>query len=109
VERLDEVASDSNLMHRRALLLELAKTVKIRTGLTCCEITNEGVVAAGADGERTVIPADTVVVAVGYRPLTEVVDALVGTAPEFMTIGDCVRPRRLLNAIRMGYDAGMAV
>jgi 2,4-dienoyl-CoA reductase-like NADH-dependent reductase (Old Yellow Enzyme family)/NADPH-dependent 2,4-dienoyl-CoA reductase/sulfur reductase-like enzyme len=109
VEMLDEVASDSNLMHRRALMLELAKAVKIRTGLTCIEITSEGVVAAGVDGERTVLPADTVVVAVGYRPRTEVVDALAGTAPEFMTIGDCVRPRRVLYAVRMGYDAGMAV
>jgi 2,4-dienoyl-CoA reductase-like NADH-dependent reductase (Old Yellow Enzyme family)/thioredoxin reductase len=109
VEMLDDVASDSNLMHRRALMLELAKAVKIRTGLTCTEITCEGVVAAGVDGERTVIPGDTVVVAVGYRSRTTVVDALAGAAPDFMTIGDCVRPRRVLYAVRMGYDAGMAV
>ncbi len=51
VEMLDDVASDSNLMHRQALMLELAKAVKIRTGLTCTEITGEGVVATGADGD----------------------------------------------------------
>jgi len=26
-----------------------------------------------------------------------------------MTIGDCVKPRRVLQAVRTGYDAGMAV
>ena len=54
-------------------------------------------------------PFDTVVIAVGYRPLTEVVDALRDSAPEVMTIGDCVKPRKVLQAIRTGYDAGMAV
>lgn len=28
---------------------------------------------------------------------------------EFMTIGDCVKPRRVMHAIRMGYDAAMAI
>jgi hypothetical protein len=46
---------------------------------------------------------------VGYRSCTDVVDALAGTAPEVMTIGDCVKPRKVLQAIRTGYDAAMAV
>lgn len=109
VEMLDDVASDSNPMHRRALMLELAKAVRIRTGLTCTQITGEGVVVTANDGERTVIPGDTVVIAVGYTPRTDVVDTLAETAPEFMAIGDCVRARGVLHAVRMGYDAGMAV
>jgi len=106
---LDDVALDSNIMHRRALMLELRKSVTLRPSRRCVEITEEGVVVVDKEGERSTVACDSVVIAVGYRPRTDVVDALAGTAPEFMTIGDCVRPRRVLQAVRMGYDAGMAV
>lgn len=109
VEMLDEVASDANIMHGRALRLELARAVTIRTGLRCVEITGEGVVCAGRGGERVTIPCDTAVIAVGYESRTDMVDALFGVATEVMTIGDCVRPRRVLQAIRTGYDAAMAI
>jgi pyruvate/2-oxoglutarate dehydrogenase complex dihydrolipoamide dehydrogenase (E3) component len=109
VEMLDEVAPDANIMHRRGLMLELQKAVKVRTGLRCVEITDEGVVAVDQQSERVTLAYDTVVIAVGYKPCTGAVDALLDTAPEVMTIGDCVRPRKVLQAIRTGYDAGMAI
>jgi 2,4-dienoyl-CoA reductase-like NADH-dependent reductase (Old Yellow Enzyme family)/NADPH-dependent 2,4-dienoyl-CoA reductase/sulfur reductase-like enzyme len=109
VEMLDEVAQDANIMHRRGLMLELQKTVETRTGLRCAEITDEGVVAVGKKGERAILPCDAVVIAVGYRSRTDVADSLAGTAPEVMTIGDCVRPRKVLQAVRMGYDAAMSI
>jgi 2,4-dienoyl-CoA reductase-like NADH-dependent reductase (Old Yellow Enzyme family)/thioredoxin reductase len=109
VEMLDEVAEDANIMHRRGLMLELRKAVKIRTRLKCVEITDETVVAVDKKNERVSLPCDTVVIAVGYRSRTDVVDSLAGTAPEVMTIGDCVRPRKVLQAIRTGYDAAMSI
>jgi 2,4-dienoyl-CoA reductase-like NADH-dependent reductase (Old Yellow Enzyme family)/thioredoxin reductase len=109
VEMLDEIARDANIMHRRALLPELQKAVTLKPGHRAVEIADDAVVAIGPGGERVELPYDTVVIAVGYRPLTEVVDALRDTAPEVMTIGDCVKPRKVLQAIRTGYDAGMAV
>ncbi len=109
VEMLDDVAQDSNIMHRRGLILELEKWVKLRTGLKCVEITAEGVVAIDREGGRVSVAGDTVVIAVGYKPRTDIVDALLDTAPEVMVVGDCVRPRKVLQAIRTGYDAGMAI
>jgi 2,4-dienoyl-CoA reductase-like NADH-dependent reductase (Old Yellow Enzyme family)/thioredoxin reductase len=134
VEMLDEVALDANLTHRRALLLELAKAVKIRSGLECVEIADEGVVAVakagggrkgggrkGGDtegddtegdykeGERITVPGDTFVLAVGYRPRSAMVDAFLETGAEIITIGDCLKPGKVLQAVRAGYDAGMAV
>jgi hypothetical protein len=61
------------------------------------------------DGKTALVEADTVVVAVGYKSRRGAVDKLRGTAPEFMEIGDCVKPRKVLQAVRTGYDAGMAV
>ncbi len=109
VEMLDEVAPDANIMHRRALLPELHRAVTLRTGNRAVEITDDAVVVEDSEGAPAKVPYDTVVVAVGYRPLTEVVDALRDCAPEVMTVGDCVKPRKVLQAIRGGYDAGMAV
>jgi NADPH-dependent 2,4-dienoyl-CoA reductase/sulfur reductase-like enzyme len=109
IEMLDDVALDANIMHRRALMLELRKSLKIRTGLECVEITDEGVIAVDGNGKRVAFACDTVVLAVGYRARSDVTDALRDTAPEFMAVGDCVRPRKVLHAVRMGYDAAMAV
>ena len=109
LEMLDDVAPDANLMHRRALMLELKKAVTIQTGAMCVEIGDRAVVAAGRDGGRTVHLCDTVVIAVGYKPRSEVVDALTDSAPDFIAVGDCVRPRKILNAVRTGYDAGMSI
>jgi 2,4-dienoyl-CoA reductase-like NADH-dependent reductase (Old Yellow Enzyme family)/thioredoxin reductase len=109
VEMLDEVAPDANIMHRRALLPELHKALSISTGLKAVEITDAGVVVADSAGQRMTLPCDSVIIAVGYRPRTGLVDSLRDCAPEVMTVGDCVKPRRLLQAVRSGYDAGMAV
>jgi 2,4-dienoyl-CoA reductase-like NADH-dependent reductase (Old Yellow Enzyme family)/thioredoxin reductase len=109
VEMLDEVARDSNIMHRRALMLELEKRVRVETGLKCVEVIDQGVVTVGKGGDRVTVRGDSVVIAVGYAPRTDIVDALLSTAPEVMVIGDCSRPRKVLQAIRTGYDAAMAV
>ncbi len=114
LEMLDDVARDANLMHRRALLLELAKaeavgSLTVLTGATCVEVRDRAVVAAGRDGGRTLHDCDTVVVAAGYKADPELIEAWADLAPEFMAIGDCVRPRKILNAVRTGYDAAMAV
>jgi pyruvate/2-oxoglutarate dehydrogenase complex dihydrolipoamide dehydrogenase (E3) component len=106
---LDDVAVEANIMHRRALMLELEKSVKIKTGIKCTEITDKGVTAVDKDGRQVFFEAETIIVAVGYRSRPGIVDALRGTAPEFMAIGDCVTPKKVLQAVRTGYDAGMAV
>jgi 2,4-dienoyl-CoA reductase-like NADH-dependent reductase (Old Yellow Enzyme family)/thioredoxin reductase len=109
IEMLDDVALEANIMHRRALMLELEKSVQIKTCTKCIEITDEGVITIDQNGERVAFACDTVVVAVGYKPRSDVVDALIDTAPEFIAVGDCVKPKSLLQAIRTGYDAAMAI
>lgn len=109
IEMLDEVAAEANIMHRRALMLELGKGVDIKTGLKCTEITDNGVAAVDKKGGKTLFDGDTVVVAVGLRSRTDIVDALRETAPEFIPIGDCLKSRTVLEAVRTGYDAGMSI
>ncbi|MFC1942386.1 FAD-dependent oxidoreductase [Chloroflexota bacterium] len=107
VEMFDEVARDANKWHRVALMIELAKYVKVVTSTKGKAITEDGLVCEGPDGKETLYKADTVVCAVGYRALTPVVEKLRDTAPEFYYIGDCVKPRMVTEAIRTGYDTAM--
>jgi thioredoxin reductase len=106
---LDEVAGEANIMHRRALMLELEKSVKIKTGLRCTEITSEGVMAVDKDFKEMLFEADSIIVAVGLKSRSDLVDALQGVAPEFMAIGDCVKPKKVMQAVRTGYDAAMSI
>ena len=55
-----------------------------------------------ADGQSTV-KADTVVCAVGQKPLAAEADALALCAPEFYAIGDCIRPENILAATKQAY------
>jgi len=47
---------------------------------------------------------DTVVMATGYRADNSLYKALKGKLGELYAVGDCVAPRRALDAIREGYD-----
>ena len=110
VEMLGEVARDANWIHRLAVMLELEKyagNLKVVTGVKGKAVTEEGLLCEDSEGREVLYPADTVICAVGYKALTPVVDKLRGTAPEFYFIGDCVRPRKVYDAIRTGYDTAM--
>jgi hypothetical protein len=56
------------------------------------EITENGVVI-GLGGEVFLLPADTVILAVGSEPVNRLAQELEGTVPEVYTIGDCNEPR----------------
>jgi 2,4-dienoyl-CoA reductase-like NADH-dependent reductase (Old Yellow Enzyme family)/thioredoxin reductase len=107
VEMLDDVAQDVNRVHRIALMLELQKYVKVVTNTKGKAVTEEGLLCEGPDGKEVLYKADTVICAVGQKALTSVVDKLRGTAPEFYWVGDCVKPQKVTEAIRTGYDTAM--
>jgi 2,4-dienoyl-CoA reductase (NADPH2) len=73
------------------------------------EITETGVKTVDAEGIQKVYPADTVIYAVGMRARTELPLALGNAAPYVAFAGDCVRPRRTMEAIREGYFAAMNI
>lgn len=54
--------------------------------------------------ENEAIPADTVVVAVGYEPNTTLAAELKSVCPEVYTIGDAKAARRILDATAEGFE-----
>ena len=74
------------------------------------EITGEGVVVE-KDGQPSLLEADTVVLATGYqanRVLLEQLKERQGM-PEVYAIGDCVEPRKAIDAIREGFEIGWRI
>lgn len=103
IEMLDAVAMDMNLFSRFYLLNKLTELgVETAIGMTAVEVTNKGVVAVDVSGNRRVIEADTVALAVGFRSNNELEQKLRGEVPELYTIGDCVRLGKIMGAIHGG-------
>ncbi|MEU6229208.1 FAD-dependent oxidoreductase [Streptomyces sp. NPDC047042] len=72
--------------------------VRMLTGVTCREITPDGVVVRDAEGER-LVAADHVVLAVGQRPVTDLVALLRDSGVPFAVAGGAAGVEGL-NAVR---------
>ena len=77
-------------------------------GIKTEEITDKGLIVKGADGKR-LIEADTVVLAVGDKPNRGLYDKLFGKVSELYIVGDCVKPRKAMEAISEGTYVGLSV
>jgi thioredoxin reductase len=107
---LKRMANDVFPMVRRRLMDGLrSKKVTLLTSATCEEIKEGSVQVCTADGKKETIPADTIIVAVGYKANDRLYQALKGKVPEIYCIGNSSEPRRILEATNEGYQAGLAL
>ena len=67
------------------------------------EVTGDGVLVE-KEGIQTLLPANTVVLAIGARANDSLAKELEGMVKELHVIGDAVKPRKLTEAIREGFD-----
>jgi 2,4-dienoyl-CoA reductase-like NADH-dependent reductase (Old Yellow Enzyme family)/thioredoxin reductase len=103
VEMLNEIASDMEVRTRKLLMSRLAKHgVKMFTGVKIDEVTEEGMSVINKKRERHVIKADTILMALGAKANNKLAEELKDRSWEFYCIGDCVEPRRIIDAIYEG-------
>ena len=107
VYMLPDVAPDANIRHRPILLRKLKELVDVRTGCTGLAVKENGLLVRDAEGKKMLLPAETVICAVGQRSrkYADLVDA----APVVRVIGDAVRPSTITTAVYQGYHAGLDV
>jgi len=109
-EILKRMANDMFYMARRRLMDGLrGKKVTMLTSATCEEIKEGTVHVATADGKKEAIPADTIIIAVGYTADDRLYKALEGRIPEVYSIGNSAKPRKILEASAEGYQTGLAL
>jgi 2,4-dienoyl-CoA reductase-like NADH-dependent reductase (Old Yellow Enzyme family)/thioredoxin reductase len=83
--------------------------VSILTGVEYEEVTDSGVVFRNGVGERKVVEADTIVLAAGAKPNTELLASVEGKVSHVLCVGDCVQPRGIREAVEEGYRAGLDI
>ena len=109
VEAADEIARDLIIINRMTLLRDLATAgVRILTGHTVVAVDEGGVQLRTADGEVRV-DADTVVTAFGVLPETTLAEALTAAGRTVRTVGDCVTPAKVGEAINGGFLVGAEI
>ncbi len=110
IEVLGRMASDMFFMTRRRLMDGLrSKKVTLLASATCEEIREGSVLINTAEGKKETIPADTVIIAVGYEANDRLYKALEGKVPEIYCIGNSAKPRRIFEAVNEGYRTGLAL
>ncbi len=72
------------------------------------EVTGTGV-RVNRQGTDEFIEADAVVLAAGLRVDPKTVEVFQGKAPEVYTVGDCVRPRMIREAVEEGLIVGLKI
>jgi thioredoxin reductase len=78
------------------------KGVAILTGVKEERITDEGVEIIDKGGKTQKLEADTIVIAAGSRPNKELFKMLEKKFPAIYLAGDCVEPRKIIEAIAEG-------
>jgi 2-enoate reductase len=97
-------------MTRRRLMDGLrSENVTLLTSATCEEMKRGDVQVCTADGKKEAIPADTIIIAVGYKANDRLYGALKGKVPEVYCVGNSSEPRRILEAAGEAYRTGMAL
>lgn len=105
-----EIATNENWTVRRALLIRLErKGVAALTGVSYRRLTDRGLLITTSEGTEQLIEADTVVIATGARPRSELYEALRDRLPEVYRIGDCVQPRYIMDAVTEAYDVARSI
>jgi 2-enoate reductase len=73
-------------------------------------VNDTGVTVADRLGKRSSIPADSVVLAAGFKPNRELIGGLrLDPSIRVFEAGDCVSPRKILDAIHEGHLAAKLV
>lgn len=103
IEMMDALNFGENFLHGDGLTFQIAeKGIKTVLSTKVVEINEHGAVGEDKTGTR-LYKADTVIYAVGQRPLREEAGALRFCAPEFYQIGDCLTPRNIQAATSAAF------
>ncbi|TWI75419.1 2,4-dienoyl-CoA reductase (NADPH2) [Desulfobotulus alkaliphilus] len=109
IEMTQSLGKDIGKSTRWTMMQEM-KRIGIRTDVTtkALEITKEGVKVEGNDGLE-LIPADSVVLAAGSKPVSALKEVVEALGISCQVIGDAAKIGLAFDAVHQGYAAGRAV
>jgi NADPH-dependent 2,4-dienoyl-CoA reductase/sulfur reductase-like enzyme len=108
VEMTDRLHADANEFIERAIEPYL-EGIRCRTGAKCVEISDQGVHLDCKNGKPEIIPADSVILAVGMKSNSETYQAMLDCASDVIPIGDCIQPGTVRQASHTGYYTALDI
>lgn len=103
IEMLRKVGLDIGPAERFITITLLKQSgVSLQPETKVIEVTGSGVKAV-TNEEPRLFEADTVILAAGMKPCNELASQLAGKVPELYSVGDCVEPKRIGEAIKSAY------
>lgn len=104
IEQFKGIGRDIGVSTRWIAIKDIIRLgIKVMDETTVKEITDAGVTIV-RNGIITLIPADSVIIAVGAKPANQLKKLLHERIPELHVIGDAVKPRKIAEAIREGFE-----
>lgn len=110
VEMLDDIGMNINEISREDIKRRLEEyDVNMVTGSRVTEIKDNSAIVLDKNWKARAIGADSIVVAVGSRPDKGLVDNAARSVSETYFIGDCVKPRKIMDAIHEASYIGRQI
>ena len=109
IEMMPKICSDLDGVNKFNLMKILREyEVNQMTQTKVVEILDDGVIIENSQGQQT-LPADTVVIALGYRPNNQLAEALSAVHNHVIVVGGAVKTSNAMVAINDGFNAGLSL
>lgn len=94
----------------KCLDTELADNgVEFRFQRQLLRITEKGAVIVDSRLNEEELPADTIILSLGFKPNTKTAEALAGIAPDTFVIGDCKKVDSVMQAVHDGFNVASII
>jgi len=110
IEVLDDIARDMPHISKLPLVMALENNgVRVMTKTRVLSATEESI-SVDCKGNKELLQADVIIVATGAEPRSEGIESVIKKkVPEVYVIGDKVKARGILEAVREGYDIAKVI
>jgi len=109
IDMVPRLADNAGRTARWSLMKSLKLMgVALRPTTTLLEVRDDSVLVQTPHGQEA-LPADTVILAIGAVPVTDLTQELEGSGIPVIAIGDAKAPRKITDAVREGFEAALTV
>lgn len=107
IDMVPRLADNAGRTARWSLIKSLKLMgVTLRPKTTLLEIRDDAILVQTENGEE-ILPADTVILAVGAVPVTDLTQEMEGSGIPVVVVGDAKAPRRITEAVKEGFEAAL--
>ena len=110
IELTNFLAGNAQLTPRMSILEHMEKNnVQSFLNTQVVAIEDNGVTIEDAQGQRSFVEADSVIISVGTRAKAALRDSFKDVAFDVINVGDCLKASDIVNAVETGFDAGLTL